>query len=101
MTTKYLIDQHGLTQEQVEHVQALACKYGVNMDKLDRWTPSLSIVGGGGSQNFMHVRHCETVLHVDVFTPDGSCIVGSSWALAPEGEQYAKRGVLDLSGGAA
>lgn len=87
--------KHNLTNAQLLHLHAICARFDVNTGSIDNWTNNTTIIGGLDAVT-VHVRHSDLVLHIDAFSRYGDTLIGSSWALKPEGEQYAARGVQDV-----
>ena len=87
--------KHNLTNAQLLHLHALCARFDVNTGSIDNWTDNMTIVGGVRAVT-VHIRHTDLVLHIDAFDRYGDTLSGSSWALKPEGGQYATRGIAEI-----
>lgn len=87
--------KHNLTNAQLLHLHALCARFNVNTAAVDDWTSNATILGAVWEPT-VHIRHTDLVLHIDAFTGQGDTLRGSSWALKPEGEQYATRGIAEI-----
>lgn len=87
--------KHNLTNAQLLHLHALCARFNVDTGSVDDWTSTTTIIGAFRAVT-VHVRHSDLVLHIDAFSGQGDTLRGSSWALKPEGEQYALRGIAEV-----
>lgn len=87
--------KHNLTNAQLLHLHALCARFDVNTGSVDNWTDNMTIIGDSKAPR-VHVRHTDIVLHIDAFDRHGETLRGSSWALKPEGEHYAARGIAEV-----
>lgn len=87
--------KHNLTNAQLLHLHALCARFDVDTGAIDNWTANATIIGAFRAVT-VHIRHTDLVLHIDAFSGLGDALRGSSWALKPEGEQYATRGIAEI-----
>lgn len=87
--------KHNLTNAQLLHLHALCARFGVNTAKIVDWNDSLTVIGDNKTPR-VHIRHTDIVLHIEAFDRHGETLRGSSWALTPDGEQYAARGIAEI-----
>lgn len=80
--------KHNLTDEQMAYVDALCQQYAVEITVIDDWTINMTVVGMEFKGPFVHIRHSDIVLHVDLFNAGSDSLGGKSWALAPEGVKF-------------